>query len=87
MSLALKTDLNVSGQLPDGWTDTIASLPPATVWMLTEMIIGLRKIQESKNLDDVQKEVGLLVGKVEIMKDSITKYHRECLLRQKTSLS
>ena len=70
-STAQTVNLIEESSLPDGWTDTLASLPPQTAYLLTVLAGGLKRIKQTDSLESAKAEADGLLGKVTEFRDSI----------------
>lgn len=73
------TDASLS---PDGWTDTIASLPPQMAFLLTELLGGLKRIGATDSLDNAKREAAALETKVGNLKTAVLAHKRASVLKR-----
>lgn len=75
-STAQTVNLIEESSLPDGWTDTLASLPPQTAYLLTVLAGGLKRIKQTDSLESAKAEADGLLSKVTEFRDSILVHKR-----------
>lgn len=67
---------------PDGWTDTIANLPPQMAFLLTDLLGGLKRIAATDSLETAKREAAALETKVGNLKSAVLAHKRASVLKQ-----
>ena len=75
-------NLTDASSSPDGWTDTIASLPPQTAYLLTEMLGGLKRIAATDSLEAAKREAATLETKVGNLQKAVLAHKRAKALKR-----
>ena len=78
-------NLTDASSSPDGWTDTIANLPPQTAYLLTEMLGGLKRITATDSLETAKREAVALEVKVGTFKNTLLAHKRAQVLKQEAA--